>query len=219
MFKSVFTKYFRGALSLSQPQIKYMNPTKLASLFIATAFAYSYSKSQFNASSGVKSPKGHGIPFITSEDEDEPKKDWAEDGLRIFTVCVTGASGSVGYNFLPLLASGNVFGENIRVKLKLMDKPENLENLKGVAYELEDGCYPLLEGIKIGSTPEKLFKDCDLIVFIGGTSRQPGMTRHDLLKMNGEVFKKQGEALNKVASTKTRCLVVANPPNTNAYIL
>lgn len=134
-------------------------------------------------------------------------------------MCVTGAAGAVGYSFLPLLASGNVFGNEIKIRLRLMDKKENDENLKGVACEIEDSCYPLLEGIRIGSNPEKMFKDCDLIVFIGGSCRQPGQSRQDLPDNNGPIFQEQGKALNKVGNSKTRCLVVANPPNTNAFIL
>src|SRR5262245_21268200 len=46
-----------------------------------------------------------------------------------------------------------------------------------------------------------------------------GMERADLLKANAEIFKVQGEGLNKVANRDTlRVVVVGNPANTNAWI-
>lgn len=56
-------------------------------------------------------------------------------------------------------------------------------------------------------------------VFIGGFPRKPGMERKDLLAVNGKIFKAQGEALDKVAKKTVKCLVVANPANTNSLIL
>jgi malate/lactate dehydrogenase len=53
--------------------------------------------------------------------------------------------------------------------------------LAGVVLELEDGAFPLLKSIKVGSNPEELFKDCDVAIFLGGFPRKPGMERKDLL--------------------------------------
>jgi malate/lactate dehydrogenase len=40
-----------------------------------------------------------------------------------------------------------------------------------------------------------LFKDADVIVFIGGFPRKPGMERKDLLQMNKKIFVEQSKAL------------------------
>lgn len=46
-----------------------------------------------------------------------------------------------------------------------------------------------------------------------------GMERADLLKANADIFKVQGEALNRAANRDTlRVVVVGNPANTNAWI-
>ena len=66
--------------------------------------------------------------------------------------------------------------------------------------------------------PNEAFKDCDIIVFIGGFPRKPGMERKDLLKINSKIFTEQGLAL-KNAKEDVKCLVVANPCNTNAKIM
>ena len=63
-----------------------------------------------------------------------------------------------------------------------------------------------------------MFKDCDVIVFIGGFPRKKGMERKDLLQMNKKIFVEQGIALS-VAKPNVKCVVVANPTNTNATVL
>ena len=63
-----------------------------------------------------------------------------------------------------------------------------------------------------------MFKDADVIVFIGGYPRKPGMERKDLLHKNKLIFVEQSKAL-KFASPDVKCVVVANPANTNTVIL
>jgi len=63
-----------------------------------------------------------------------------------------------------------------------------------------------------------MFKDADVIVFLGGFPRKPGMERKDLLQINKKIFMEQSKALS-FAKPEVRCVVIANPANTNAYIL
>ena len=63
-----------------------------------------------------------------------------------------------------------------------------------------------------------MFKNADVIVFIGGQPRKPGMERKDLLQKNKEIIVAQSHAL-KFASPVVKCVVVANPANTNTLIL
>lgn len=63
-----------------------------------------------------------------------------------------------------------------------------------------------------------MFKEADVVIFIGGFPRKKGMERKDLLEMNKKIFVEQSKALS-VANKNVKCLVVANPANTNAYIL
>ena len=41
--------------------------------------------------------------------------------------------------------------------------------------EIQDCAYPLLSSIEHGIIPEEMFKDADVIVFLGGFPRKPGM--------------------------------------------
>jgi len=133
-------------------------------------------------------------------------------------VCITGAAGQIGYSLIPLVASGEVFGENQPIELRLLDIAPMTEALKGAAMEIQDCAWPLVS-VKYGSDAKELFKDIDVGIFAGGFPRKEGMERKDLIAKNVAIFKEQGQILNEVAKTTTKILVVANPANTNCYIL
>lgn len=133
------------------------------------------------------------------------------------TVCVTGAAGQIGYSFIPQLLKGNAFGAR-KINLKLLDIAAAMGVVKGVVMEINDCAFPLCKSIQYGDNPRQMFKDCDVIVFLGGFPRKKGMERKDLLNMNKNIFMAQAKAL-EVAKPSVRCVVVANPANTNATIL
>jgi len=143
-------------------------------------------------------------------------KSHAKSHLRVF---VSGAAGQIAYSFLPLVCSGAVFGPSTEISLQLLDITPAMQNLGGVVMELEDGAYPLLKSAMITDKPEDALKDVDVAVFLGGFPRKPGMERKDLISVNCKIFSEQGKALEKVASSACKILVVANPANTNCLIL
>ena len=137
--------------------------------------------------------------------------------LKSMNVCVTGAAGQIAYSFIPQLLSGNVF-PNTLIRLKLLDIAQSEMAMKGVIMEIHDCAYPLLESVESTTDTNDGFKDADVIVFLGGFPRKKGMERKDLMQLNKKIFIKQAQALGS-AKPDVRCVVVANPANTNAYIL
>lgn len=74
----------------------------------------------------------------------------AETVLRTYDteplrVCVTGASGQIGYALLFRIASGQMFGPTTPIILHLLELPQVMPALKGVVMELEDCAFPLLK--------------------------------------------------------------------------
>lgn len=116
-------------------------------------------------------------------------------------VCVTGAAGQIGYSLVPLVASGEVFGCDQPIELRMLDIAPMMESLKGLAMEVQDCAYPLLKDVKYGADPKEMFKDLDVGLFVGGFPRKQGMERKDLISKNCNIFKEQGTALNEVAKT------------------
>lgn len=135
-------------------------------------------------------------------------------------VAVTGAAGQIGYALLPRIANGDMFGPDQPVILQMLELPIEAAQaaLKGVAMELEDCAFPLLQDMVLTDDVNVAFKDVDWALLVGSKPRGPGMERGDLLRENGPIFEAQGKAINDHASSDVRVAVVGNPCNTNALI-
>ena len=135
-------------------------------------------------------------------------------------VVVTGAAGQIGYALLPRIASGQMFGPQQPLVLQLIELPieKAMDALQGVAMELEDCAFPLLQDLITTSDLDVGFKDADWALLVGSKPRGAGMERNDLIKENGPIFVGQGKAINDNAARDCRTVVVGNPCNTNCLI-
>ncbi|MRH87319.1 malate dehydrogenase [Nocardia sp. SYP-A9097] len=138
--------------------------------------------------------------------------------LAPVTVTVTGAAGQIAYGLLFRIASGALLGSETPVRLRLLEIPAAVSSLEGVAMELEDGAFPLLDGIDISDDPWVGFDGANIALLVGARPRTSGMERSDLLAANGPIFTDQGAAINANAAQDIKVLVVGNPANTNAFI-
>lgn len=134
-------------------------------------------------------------------------------------VCLTGGAGQIAYSLIPILLSEDIFENGSLIDLTLLDIEPCFEKLEGVKMEIEDCNFKYLNSIKISTDAKDCFTDVDLIIFLGGYPRKPGMSRKDVLIKNFEIFKNSGEIVNKYAKPTTKMLVVTNPSNTNCWIL
>ncbi len=137
---------------------------------------------------------------------------------RLVKVAITGAAGQIGYALVFRIASGQMFGPNVKVELRLLELPQAFSSLQGVAMELEDAAFPLLTNVVITTDVNEAMKDANWVVLVGAVPRKEGMERADLLKINGTIFKEQGKAINNNAAADVRVFVVGNPCNTNCLI-
>ncbi len=133
-------------------------------------------------------------------------------------VSLTGAAGQIGYSLLPHIASGQVFGEDQPIALRLIEIEPGMKPLAGVIMELNDCAFPLLESVEATSDLDHGFHGAHWALLVGSVPRKAGMERNDLLSINGNVFVGQGQALERSASNDIRVLVVGNPCNTNCLI-
>jgi malate dehydrogenase len=133
-------------------------------------------------------------------------------------VAVTGAAGQIGYQLIFRLASGQIFGMDTEVELQLLEIEAALPSLNGVAMELDDCAFPLLKNVVCTSDPNVAFNGVNWCLLVGSVPRKLGMERSDLLKINGNIFVAQGQAINKSAADDVRIFVVGNPCNTNCLI-
>ena len=133
-------------------------------------------------------------------------------------VAITGAAGQIGYNMLFRIANGDMLGREQPIILQLLDIPPAQQVLRGVAMELEDCVFPMLQQIITTDDPRVAFRDAEVVLMVGARPRSKGMERKDLLEANGAIFTEQGRILNEVAARHVKVLVVGNPANTNALI-
>ena len=133
-------------------------------------------------------------------------------------VTVTGAAGQIGYALLFRIASGQLLGPDVPVRLRLLEITPALKAAEGTAMELDDCAFPLLTGIDITDDLKVAFDGCNVGLLVGARPRTAGMERGDLLEANGGIFGPQGKAINDHAASDVKVLVVGNPANTNALI-
>jgi malate dehydrogenase len=133
-------------------------------------------------------------------------------------VTVTGAAGQIGYSIVFRIASGALLGPDQPIDLRLLEIPQAMGALEGVAMEIVDCAFPLLAALDLHERPEDAFDSTNIALLVGSRPRTKGMERAELLSANGEIFTVQGKALNSVAAPDVKVLVVGNPANTNCLI-
>ena len=133
-------------------------------------------------------------------------------------VTVTGAAGQIGYSLVFRIASGQMLGRDRPLELRLLEIPQAMGALEGVAMELVDCAFPLLEGIDLYDDAGRAFDGANLALLVGSRPRTKGMERSELLSENGKIFTSQGKALSEHAASDVKVLVVGNPANTNCLI-
>jgi malate dehydrogenase len=133
-------------------------------------------------------------------------------------VAVTGAAGAICYSLLFRIAAGELLGDDQPVELRMLEIPDALQAVEGVAMELEDSAFPLLASTEITDDANVAFEGAKVALLVGAKPRGKGMERSDLLQENGGIFGPQGEAINAHAADDIRVLVVGNPANTNCLI-
>jgi len=133
-------------------------------------------------------------------------------------VTVTGAAGQIGYALVFRIASGQMFGAEQPIVLRMLEIEPPMKSLEGVAMELDDCAFPMLAGMELTSKAEEAFQGANWAILVGSVPRKAGMERSDLLSVNGGIFGPQGKAIQKTAASDVRILVVGNPCNTNCYI-
>jgi malate dehydrogenase len=139
-------------------------------------------------------------------------------GSAPLQVTVTGAAGQIGYSLLFRIASGQLFGPDQPVVLRLLEIEPAMKALEGVVMELDDCAFPLLTGIVATDSLKEAFDGANWALLVGSIPRKAGMERGDLLSVNGGIFKPQGDAIAANAAPDVSVLVVGNPCNTNCLI-
>ena len=144
--------------------------------------------------------------------------------MKEINVAVTGGAGQIAYSLLPRLVSGETFGVDTKVNLRLIEIPQVVDKLEGTIMELIDCGFEQTGSLLATADIKEGVKDAHWVLLVGSVPRgivvdgKKIEERSDLLKINGGIFTDQGEAIGKLAQKDAKILVVGNPANTNALI-
>ena len=144
--------------------------------------------------------------------------------MKEINVAVTGGAGQIAYSLLPRLISGETFGEETKVNLRLIEIPQVVDKLEGTIMELIDCGFKQTGELVATSDIREGVKDADWVLLVGSIPRgividgKKIEERSDLLKINGGIFTAQGSAIGELAKSDAKILVVGNPANTNSLI-
>ena len=144
--------------------------------------------------------------------------------MKEINVAVTGGAGQIAYSLLPRLVSGETFGPDTKVNLRLIEIPQVVDKLQGTIMELIDCGFEQTGKLIATSDIKEGVKDADWVLLVGSIPRgividgKKIEERSDLLKINGGIFTDQGAAIGELAKSDAKVLVVGNPANTNALI-
>lgn len=135
-------------------------------------------------------------------------------------VAVSGAAGKIADALYPRLLrdvfEGVGMDADYRVNLRLLEIPQVVDTLGGVALELQDIASPHLGDIVCTADADEAFDGVDVAILLGGRPRGPGVeNRADLIAVNAPIFVEQGKALARGAADYAKVLVPANPANSN----
>ena len=144
--------------------------------------------------------------------------------MKEINVAVTGGAGQIAYSLLPRLVSGETFGVDTKVNLRLIEIPQVVDKLEGTIMELIDCGFEQTGSLLATADIKEGVKDAHWVLLVGSIPRgivvdgKKIEERSDLLKINGGIFTDQGEAIGKLAQKDAKILVVGNPANTTALI-
>ena len=82
-------------------------------------------------------------------------------------VTVTGAAGQIGYALVFRIASGQMFGAEQPIVLRMLEIEPAMKSLEGVAMELEDCAFPMLAGMELTSKTEVAFEGASWALLVG----------------------------------------------------
>lgn len=87
--------------------------------------------------------------------------------MSTINVTLTGAAGRIAYSLIPLICSGDVFGKNVRVHLRLLDIEQAAIKLEGLKLEIEDSCFQQLDSVTATTDPNVAFQRAQVAILLG----------------------------------------------------
>ena len=120
-------------------------------------------------------------------------------------VTVTGAAGQIGYACCSGSRSGQLFGPDQPVVLRLLEIEPAMKALEGVAMELETARSPCSATSSTTTDPDDAFDGTSWALLVGAIPRKAGMERGDLLPSTaGSSVRRAGRSTSQRRGRRAR---------------
>lgn len=125
---------------------------------------------------------------------------------------------------IALIGAGNIGGTLAHLALQrnlgdvvLLDIAEGVP--QGKALDLSQSfSADNLDGVIVGGQDYSLIKDADVVIVTAGVPRKPGMSRDDLLSINGKIVRSVGENI-KVYAPNAFVITITNPLDVMVWLM
>lgn len=105
--------------------------------------------------------------------------------MKEINVAVTGGAGQIAYSLLPRLISGETFGSDTKVNLRLIEIPQVVEKLEGTIMELIDCGFKQTGSLLATADIREGVKGADWILLVGSIPRDiPLLQLKNVLKLS-----------------------------------
>ncbi len=123
----------------------------------------------------------------------------------------------VGAGYVGMTAAAKCAEKNLASEICLIDVAEG--RAEGIALDLNQAAAIEGYGSRLTGTSEpKATYGSDLVIMTAGRPRKPGMSRSDLLEVNGKVVAAVAEYV-RVGSPDAHVIVVTNPLDTMVHLM
>ena len=133
-------------------------------------------------------------------------------------VTVTGAAGQIGYSIVFRIASGQLLGPEQPVDLRLLEIPQAMGALEGVAMELDRLRLPAARRARPARRAQRTRSTArNVALLVGSRPRTKGMERAELLERQRRDLHGPGQgAERRRRARRARCWWSATPPTPTA---
>ncbi|XP_075685989.1 putative malate dehydrogenase 1B isoform X2 [Rhinoderma darwinii] len=122
-------------------------------------------------------------------------------------IWITGASMPACYSLIPMLASGDVFGENKDIWLHLLDHSHSQHTLQGLKMEAEDLAYPSLRKVTLYTMTDDAFLQADFVIVLNDALAKEDDCSEAHIIMIKEQCAQYGTSIDKNARKDVKVIV------------
>ncbi|XP_055494785.1 putative malate dehydrogenase 1B [Leucoraja erinacea] len=154
----------------------------------------------------IKTGKENFMNSIIEQDELSAKK----RQIKPMSIWISGALHTACSILIPILISGEIFGENQLINLSLLDNEGSMSLLNGLQMEVEDMACPLLHKVSAQNSLRKAFMDADIIIILDDIALDENQPIEDSYKDIVNLYQDIGVRIDTFAKSGVRVIVAGD---------